>query len=326
MSTKQGSGPGSCTEGDTLIAKATPAELSKQPGSLLADFLSGEESVIVRPQIEPPEVFDLGAIHLETDRTHKVAPLSVDIPLGRLSAITGVSGAGKSTLLLETLVPALQALSNPETSMPSHVRDIDAPENRQVQVVDASHIGHNVRSTVATYSGVMDLLRKNYASTNAARSDGLTASAFSYNTGVLACPRCEGTGEITLDVQFLPDVDIVCPDCDGSRYSTDAEKYQRNGILLPTLLQQTVRDALELTKDLPAVHRNLTKLEELGLGYLILGEATPALSGGEAQRLKLVSQMNRNQTGTVFVLDEPSVGLHPSMSGRCSARSTKSRR
>ncbi|MGD7732057.1 excinuclease ABC subunit UvrA [Propionibacteriaceae bacterium G57] len=303
-------GPGSGTEGGTVIAHGSPAELPAANGSLLAGFLTGDEPTVVRPTATADEVFDLGTIHLETAAIHTVHPLAVDFPLGRLTAITGVSGSGKSTLLLETLVPALQARAGSGT-MPGHVTRLDAPAGTTVQVVDATPIGQNVRSTVATYSGVMDELRKAYAATPAAVDDGLTASDFSYNTGSLACPRCEGTGEISLDVQFLPDVDIECPECEGSRFAPQAERYARGGISLPGLLRCTVRTALAHTADLKRVHRKLVGLDELGLGYLTLGEATPALSGGEAQRLKLVSQLHRDQTDAVFVLDEPSVGLHP---------------
>ena len=305
-------GPGSGTEGGTVIADGSPAALPQAPASRLAGFLSGAEPAVVRPGADRDEVFALGSIHLATDAIHTVRPLTLDLPLGRLTALTGVSGSGKSTLLLESLVPALQAHAGAGTiASPAHVRELTAPEGLTAQVVDATPIGQNVRSTVATYSGVMDGLRRAYAATEESRADGLTASDFSYNTGSLACPRCDGTGEISLDVQFLPDVDIVCPDCDGSRFAPRAEGYLRGGISLPGLLRCTVRDALPLTRDLPRIHRRLTGLEELGLGYLTLGEATPSLSGGEAQRLKLISQMHRDQSHTVFVLDEPSVGLHP---------------
>lgn len=256
-------------------------------------------------------MFEHGSIHLETGALHTVHPLEIDLPLGRLTAVTGVSGSGKTTLVLESLVPALLARAGSAPALPDHVRELRAPHGVTVQVVDATPIGLNLRSTVATYSGVMDELRKAYAVTEAARAAGLTASDFSYNTGSLACPRCEGTGEVSLDVQFLPDVDIVCPDCDGSRFAPEAQAYTRGGIALPGLLRCTVRDALAHTVDLPRVRRRLTALDELGLGYLTLGEATPTLSGGEAQRLKLVSQMHRDHPDAVFVLDEPSVGLHP---------------
>lgn len=226
-------------------------------------------------------------------------------------AITGVSGSGKTTMILDSLVPALKAQLSADVPMPDHVTSIDSPEGLTVDVVDATPIGINVRSTVATYSGVMDELRKAYAETSAAQSDGLTASDFSYNTGSLSCSRCEGTGEVSLDVQFLPDVDIVCPECEGGRLLPAADKYERNGISLPQLLRMTVAEAEELTSDLPKVRRKLQELGNLGLGYLVLGQATPALSGGEAQRLKLVSHMRGRKSQGLVVLDEPSVGLHP---------------
>jgi excinuclease ABC subunit A len=305
-------GPGSGTDGGTVIAESGPGALADAPRSRLAGFLTGDEPVIVRACAEPAAVFEHGAIALKTDAIHTVHPLEVEIPLGRLTAVTGVSGSGKTTLILECLVPALQARSKSSpVAAPAHVRDLRAPDGTKVQVVDAAPIGINVRSTVATYSGVMDDLRKAYAATTEAHRDGLTASDFSYNTGSLACPRCEGTGEVSLDVQFLPDVDIICPECGGSRFAPRADAYRRNGITLPGLLQCTIREALTATTDLRRVHKRLAALDELGLGYLTLGEATPALSGGEAQRLKLVSQMHRDQTDAVFVLDEPSVGLHP---------------
>ncbi len=303
-------GPGSGDDGGTVIAEGDPDALAAAPRSRLAGFLTGAEPVIVRACAEPAAVFEQGALRLKTEAVHTVHPLEVEFPLGRLTAVTGVSGSGKTTLVLECLVPALEARSR-SAALPAHVRDLEAPDGIKAHVVDATPIGINVRSTVATYSGVMDELRKAYAATPEARRDGLTASDFSYNTGSLACPRCGGTGEISLDVQFLPDVDIVCPECGGSRFAPRADTYRRDGVSLPGLLGCTIREALNATADLRRVHKRLAALDELGLGYLTLGEATPALSGGEAQRLKLVSQMHRDQTDAVFVLDEPSVGLHP---------------
>ncbi|TQL75411.1 excinuclease ABC subunit A [Stackebrandtia endophytica] len=300
-------GPGSGAEGGTVIAEAAPDALAQVPESLIAAFLTGEEPVVVRERVEPSIMFERGVIRLATAAIHTVHPLEVEFPLGRMIAVTGVSGSGKTTMVLESLVPAISSA----TSTPAQVRRLDAPDGITVRVVDATPIGINIRSTVATYSGVMDELRKAYASTDRARRDGLTASDFSYNTGSLACPRCGGAGEISLDVQFLPDVDIICPDCDGSRFAPAADDYRRDDISLPDLLRHTVREALDVTVDLSRVHKRLTALDDLGLGYLTLGEATPALSGGEAQRLKLVNQMHRDQTDSVFVLDEPSVGLHP---------------
>lgn len=310
-------GPGSGSDGGRVIAQGPVGQVESDPDSRLAGFLTGAADVVVREQCAPDEVFALGTFHLETSAIHTVAPLTVDLPRGRLVAVTGVSGSGKTTLILESLVPALVASSTePPGRMPAHVLTLDVPDHPagkrfHAQVVDATPIGVNVRSTVATYSGVMDDLRRAYADTDTARAAGLTASDFSYNTGSLSCPKCEGTGEVSLDVQFLPDIDIVCPDCKGSRFAPRAREYTRDGISLPELLGHTIRDAVDEVSGLPRVTKRLKALDELGLGYLTLGESTPALSGGEAQRLKLVNQLHRDQSDTVFVLDEPSVGLHP---------------
>jgi excinuclease ABC subunit A len=305
-------GPGSGRDGGTVIAQGSADDLASAPVSRLAPFLTGGADVVVRDRPEPAHVFDLGEIRLGTAAIHTVHPLDVRIPRGRLTAVTGVSGSGKTTLILESLVPALAAQDpRRETRRPSHVHTLEVADGTSVHMVDATPIGINVRSTVATYSKVMDDLRKAYAATDEAREAGLTASDFSYNTGSLACPRCEGTGEVSLDVQFLPDVDIPCPECGGSRFSPRAEEFVRDGVSLPALLHLTIREALEVIGGLPRVTRRLRAFDELGLGYLTLGEATPALSGGEAQRLKLVNQLHRDQHDAVFVLDEPSVGLHP---------------
>jgi len=242
-----------------------------------------------------------------------VHALDVEIPKGRLTAVTGVSGSGKTTLVLESLVPALRAAATPDP-LPAHIASVEASGIERVNVVDATPIGTNVRSTVATYSGILDDLRRAYAALDESARRGLTASDFSYNTGSLRCPRCEGTGQISLDVQFLPDVDIACPDCDGARYAPAAQSFRRgtaDGLALPELLALTVKQAMKITEDLPKVHRKLQTLIDLGLGYLTLGEDTPALSGGEAQRLKLATELGRKQSDALFVLDEPSVGLHP---------------
>ncbi|MBD8061042.1 AAA family ATPase [Oceanitalea stevensii] len=307
-------GPGSGTGGGRVIAQGTAADLAGSPDSLLSGFLTGEEPVVVRDRAEEAEMFDAGRLRLATDAIHTVHPLEVDVPRGRLVAVTGVSGSGKTTLVLESLVPALLALADDDDGaprLPRHVRSVEAEGIKRVHTVDATPIGINVRSTVATYSGVYDDLRKAYAATEEAKRRGLTASDFSYNTGSLACPRCEGTGQVTLDVQFLPDVDVPCPDCNGSRYAPEASEIRRDGLALPELLGFTVDEVIDAVGDIAKVRRRLQALADLGLGYLTLGEDTPALSGGEAQRLKLATQLHRDQSDAVFVLDEPSVGLHP---------------
>ncbi|MCD7438533.1 excinuclease ABC subunit UvrA [Streptomyces lincolnensis] len=310
-------GPGSGTEGGTVLATGDVTTLGKDPDSLIGGFLTGREPVLVRTRADRDEMFDQGRIHLSTRPLHTVHALDVDIPRGRLTAVTGVSGSGKTTLILESLVPALRA-TTAGSALPDHVTAVDARSLTRVNMVDATPIGTNVRSTVATYSGILDDLRRAYATTDTARQRGLTAADFSYNTGSLRCPRCEGTGQVSLDVQFLPDVDIACPACDGTRYAPEAADILRatpdgpaDGVSLPGLLALTVRQAVEQVADIPRVRNRLQALIDLGLGYLTLGEDTPALSGGEAQRLKLATELTRNQSDTLFVLDEPSVGLHP---------------
>ncbi|MGQ4366011.1 excinuclease ABC subunit UvrA [Streptomyces sp. SAS_272] len=310
-------GPGSGAEGGTVLATGDVTALGKDPDSLIGGFLTGREPVLVRRRAGRDQMFDHGRIHLSTRPLHTVHALDVDIPRGRLTAVTGVSGSGKTTLILESLIPALQAEAAGR-ALPDHVAAVDAPAITRVNTVDATPIGVNVRSTVATYSGILDDLRRAYAATDAAEQRGLTAADFSYNTGSLRCPRCEGTGQVSLDVQFLPDVDIACPACDGARYAPAAADVLRpipgnpdDGVSLPELLALTVRQAIEQVGDIRRVRTRLQALIDLGLGYLTLGEDTPALSGGEAQRLKLATELTRNQSDTLFVLDEPSVGLHP---------------
>lgn len=311
-------GPGSGADGGRVIAEGTPEQIGADPSSRLGGFLTGAEPVLVRDRAAEP--FDRGAIRLRTTPVHTVHALDVSIPRGRLTAVTGVSGSGKTTLVLESLVPALRSRLGAEGArMPAHVArvSVDGDPLARVHVVDAAPIGINVRSTVATYSGVMDELRRAYAGTDDARAEGLSASAFSYNTGSLRCPRCEGTGEISLDVQFLPDIDIPCPACGGTRYAPEADRVRlpagdgSAALTLPQVLALTAGQAQDAVGHLAKVRPHLQTLVDLGLGYLTLSEATPALSGGEAQRLKLSGQLRRRQQDALFVLDEPTVGLHP---------------
>ena len=308
-------GPVAGAGGGRVIAQGTVKDVAACPESRIAPFLHEDMHMYARNRVVASEMFDAGTIHLETGALHTVHPLSVDIPRGRLVAVTGVSGSGKTTLVLETLVPALKAAAAGEP-LPSHVRAIDAEGIMRAELIDATPIGANVRSTVATYADVHDELRRAFARTDEAKVAGLKAGDFSYNTGSLRCPTCDGTGSISLDVQFLPDVDIECPDCRGSRYAEAAWHIHRGcdgGALftLPQLMELSVDEALDACLGIKKVSTRLQTLHDLGLGYLTLGEPTPALSGGEAQRLKLASEMGRAQAGAVFVFDEPTIGLHP---------------
>lgn len=308
-------GPVAGAGGGHVIAQGTVEDVAACPESRIAPFLHEDMHMYARNRVAASEMFDTGTIHLETGALHTVHPLSVDIPRGRLVAVTGVSGSGKTTLVLETLVPALKAAAAGEP-LPAHVRAIDAEGIIRAELIDATPIGTNVRSTVATYADVHDELRRAFARTDEAKAAGLKAGDFSYNTGSLRCPTCDGTGSISLDVQFLPDVDIECPDCRGSRYAEAAWRIHRGcdgGALftLPQLMELSVDEALDACLGIKKVAARLQALHDLGLGYLTLGEPTPALSGGEAQRLKLASEMGRAQAGAVFVFDEPTIGLHP---------------
>ena len=264
----------------------------------------------VRPRCPEGQLFEHGTIHLETNALHTVHALSVDLPVNRLTAVTGVSGSGKTTLVLEELIPSLNS-ANADETLPASVRGIDPAGIVRAQLIDATPIGANVRSTVATYCGVLDDLRRAFARTDEAKAAGLKAGAFSYNTGKLRCPTCDGTGQVSLDVQFLPDVDVPCPDCRGRRYGAEADAITWNGHTLAQLMAMSIDEALDACAGLKKAHAMLQTLHDLGLGYLTLGEATPALSGGEAQRLKLASEMGKAQDGALFVFDEPTIGLHP---------------
>ncbi len=303
-------GPGAGSDGGTVIAQGSVEQVTADPASRLAPLLDGREVIAVREQAEPADMFQNGEIQLVTDPLHTVKALDVRIPRGRMSVVTGVSGSGKTTMVLESLVPALRATIE-DRNLPEHVVTIEESGIEHVHHIDATPIGVNIRSTVATYSGVLDPLRRAFAQTPDAQARDLKLGDFSYNTGSLRCPRCKGTGRVELDVQFLPDMDIDCPDCEGRRYGPKADTILRDGVSLPALMRATVVEAIDRVGDIPAVRRTLQTLIDLGLGYLTLGEDTPALSGGEAQRLKLAGQMGRTQSHSVFVFDEPSVGLHP---------------
>lgn len=338
-------GPASGADGGQIIAQGSVADAEQSAASRIAPFLTGEANVSVRPPIPADEVFAEGAVCIRTGRIHTVQPLEVRIPRGRMTVVSGVSGSGKTTLVLESLVPALRAQAAGE-KFPAHVQQVDACGISRVNLIDSTPIGANVRSTVATYSGILDGLRRSFAKTAGAKERGLKAGDFSYNTGSLRCPTCEGTGTISLDVQFLPDVEVRCPDCRGSRYAerawhiyrplpaakkahkkaastgdgqatpaggapTPAVNDAQEAVSLPQLMELTVDQALECLTDMKNVHGKLQTLHDLGLGYLTLGESTPALSGGEAQRLKLASEVGRDQHDALFVFDEPTIGLHP---------------
>lgn len=303
-------GPQAGVNGGYVVAEGTIPEIIDNKKSIIGVFLSDKEEVKIRDNISPDMMFKNGKIHLETNSIHTVKPLKIDIPKGRLTVVTGVSGSGKTTMVLESLVPALDSLTS-QKKMPEHIVKIEADGIKQVKLIDATPIGINIRSTVATYANIHDELRKIFAKLPQSKENKYKAGDFSYNTGKLRCSVCDGTGVINLDVQFLPDVEIPCPECGGSRYSKIVEDIKYKGNSLAKLMSMDVNTAIDACDDLKSVQQRLQVLKDLGLGYLTLGEATPSLSGGEAQRLKLASEMRKAQSESVFVFDEPTIGLHP---------------
>lgn len=303
-------GPQAGVNGGYVVAEGTIPEIIDNKKSIIGGFLSDKEEVKIRDNISPDMMFKNGKIHLETNSIHTVKPLKIDIPKGRLTVVTGVSGSGKTTMVLESLVPALDSLTS-QKKMPEHIVKIEADGIKQVKLIDATPIGINIRSTVATYANIHDELRKIFAKLPKSKENKYKAGDFSYNTGKLRCSVCDGTGVINLDVQFLPDVEIPCPECGGSRYSKIVEDIKYKGNSLAKLMSMDVNTAIDACDDLKSVQQRLQVLKDLGLGYLTLGEATPSLSGGEAQRLKLASEMRKAQSESVFVFDEPTIGLHP---------------
>ena len=302
-------------DGGRVIAEGTIEDISNNKKSQIGPFISGKANVVKKSIIESDRMFEIGKIHLSTTNIHTVKPLEVDIPKGRLTVVTGVSGSGKTTMVLESLVPAIESITIGKKK-PNHVVSITADGINHIKLIDATPIGINIRSTVATYANVHDELRKIYARCQSAKQKGYNASDFSYNTGNLRCPVCDGTGSISLDVQFLPDVDIPCPECKGSRYAKAAYSVKHTNksnlsYSLPELMDMDISRAMSFCKDMKNVYTKFQILQNLGLGYLTLGEETPSLSGGEAQRLKLASEMGKAQDDSIFVFDEPTIGLHP---------------
>ena len=297
-------GPAAGADGGNIIAEGTLDEIIENDDSQIAPFLSNSENVIIRDK--SGDVFENGAIDIRTTEVHNVKPMDVQIPRGKMTVVTGVSGSGKTTLLLESLYPAVKSVINGE-DLPDTVLDIDCDGIRKIDLIDSVPIGKNVRSTVGTYSKVLDDLRREFSKL----SDEYKTADFSYNTGKLRCETCNGTGSVSMDVQFLPDVEMTCPDCEGSRYNPDIGKVRYNGLSLADIMFLTVDEALEELFGLKKVTSKLQKLSDLGLGYLTIGEATPSLSGGEAQRLKLASEIGKSQKNSVFIFDEPTIGLHP---------------
>ena len=303
-------GPGAGKTGGTIVDQGTVDQIKQQPASLIAPFLNGTATLRERPTLTDQQLWAKGALDIEVAHRFNIQDITAKIPKNRLTTVTGMSGAGKTTLILDSLIPALTATAKHQP-LPAHVKHFDNNHIRHVVEVDSVPVGKNVRSTVATYTNILDNLRRLFAGTDAAKAHGWTTSQFSYNVAAGACPMCGGTGQISLDVQYLPDITEVCPQCHGARYNQETLTVKWHDKNIAEVLALSVDEALPFFQDEASIESTLQILHEMGLGYLLLGESTPALSGGEAQRLKLTSRIGKRQTGTLFVFDEPSVGLHP---------------
>lgn len=299
-------GPGSGDEGGEVIDEGTPEQIAHDPASKIGSYLNGSADLMARNINDRPAAQQ---IQFEVTHYFNLQDVKCKLPINRMSAITGFSGAGKTSLILDSLVPAIQAQAKGQ-KLPKQVHKLTAPI-KQVVSVDAAPIGKTQRSTVATYTSIMDHLRKLFAAQSLAKEKHYTPSYFSYNNKQGACPNCGGAGIVTLDIQFLPDMQQTCPVCNGDRYNHQIQAVKWHGYSIVDLLKLDVRQALPVFKRVPSIEKELQLLEEVGLGYLHLGESTPTLSGGEAQRLKLVKHLNHNQATTLFVFDEPTIGLHP---------------
>lgn len=305
-------GPGSGSQGGEIIAQGTPAKIKQVKDSLIGPYLDGQAELYARQPSPQEKLFSAGAIEFTVTDRFNLKNVDVKLPVGRLTAVTGFSGAGKTTLILDSLIPALKAQKAGRPG-PDWVKKLVSSKITNVISVDSTPVGKNQRSTVATYTDIMDNLRKLYASQPQARKLGYKAAHFSYNNKEGACPACGGAGVISLDIQYLTDMVETCSVCGGHRFNQDVLQIKWHNLSIADVLDYAVDDALkkQLFKDEPKLEKTITTLHDMGLGYLHLGESTPALSGGEAQRLKLTSHLHRRQKGSLFVFDEPTVGLHP---------------
>ena len=304
-------GPGAGEDGGMVVATGTPKQVSSNPKSLTGKFLSGKRRIdIIKNQSTLPNHQSLS---LHGASQFNLKDIDVEFPLGKLVCITGVSGSGKSTLLVETLYPALSSYLNPlYRGTVGNLRRLEGKENvDKVILIDQSPIGRTPRSNPATYTGVFDPIREVYSNTREARAMGFKKGRFSFNLRGGRCEACEGQGQIKIEMQFMSDIWITCDVCKGKRYNSQTLEVAYRGKNIAEVLDLTVRDSLEFFHSHPQILAKLETLEHVGLGYIKLGQPATTLSGGEAQRVKLATELSKRATGkTVYILDEPTTGLH----------------
>jgi excinuclease ABC subunit A len=303
-------GPGAGHEGGDVVATGTAAALMASTGSLTGDYLAGRRAIAVPAQRRAPDPARM--IHIRGARGHNLQSVNADLPAGLMTGVTGVSGSGKSTLVNHTLYPAAAAALNRAEATPAACEAIEGLEHfDKVVEIDQSPIGRTPRSNPATYTGVFTPLRELFAATAEARSRGYGPGRFSFNVRGGRCEACQGDGVIRVAMHFLPDVYVPCDTCQGARYNRETLEIRYRGYTIAEVLEMSVTEALELFSSIPALARKLRTLEEVGLGYVKLGQNAVTLSGGEAQRIKLARELARQSTGqTLYILDEPTTGLH----------------
>jgi excinuclease ABC subunit A len=303
-------GPAAGAHGGKIVTQGPPAAIEADPHSIIGPYLSGAKKVERHRSGGADGTGSDGEITIEVGDLYNLHDVTATFPVHRLTALAGPSGAGKTALVLDSLIPAATAQLT-GAAQPGHVRRLDLAGLRQVVQIDASPIGQNARSTPATYSGAFDQIRQLFADTAYARRRRWRPGHFSFNTKEGQCPTCRGLGGIDLDVQYLPDINVQCPTCHGARFNDATLEVRVDGLTIADVLALTVHDALEQFRDQRGVAAALRPVDEVGLGYLRLGEPTPSLSGGESQRLRIASRLRSSQRGTLYVFDEPSTGLHP---------------
>jgi excinuclease ABC subunit A len=298
-------GPSAGENGGLVICRGNPSEIVANKNSIIGPYLAEEKSDSVTKS--QSDVFAHGAMEICVKEKFNLKNLTAQFPVNRLSVVAGVSGSGKTTLVLECLVESIRANGN----LPDFIEKLDTARIKNVQFVDATPIGKNSRSTVATYTGIFDLIRKLFAATEGAIAAQYTESWFSYNNAQGRCLACEGLGEMDIDIQYMPDLSVPCSACNGTRYDAKIAKILYEGKSIVDVLAMTVHEAIVFFAKEPNIRKRLINMEQIGLGYLTLGEGTPELSGGEAQRMRLSMEINKVHNHTLFVLDEPTIGLHP---------------
>ena len=303
-------GPGAGVNGGMIVASGTPEEVSKNPKSLTGKFLSGEDKIQTpknRRKIQKNE-----KLVIKNARENNLKNIDVEIPLGVMTVVSGVSGSGKSTLVNEILSKELLARKHRAQEVPgAHDEILGLEKLDKAIVIDQSAIGRTPRSNPATYTGVFTQIRELFAGTPEANIRGYKAGRFSFNVKGGRCENCQGDGVIKIEMHFLPDVYVECDVCHGKRYNREALEILYKGKTISDVLEMTIDEATEFFENIPAIYRKLKTIQEVGLGYIKLGQPATTFSGGEAQRIKLATELARASTGkTMYILDEPTTGLH----------------